>query len=65
MKKETLVIIIGIGASCAFIMPVATPPNALVFGTGEIKQKDLRRSGLRMAPCAAIILTLYTYIFFA
>lgn len=65
MPKETLVIIIGIGASCAFIMPVATPPNALVFGTGEIKQKDLRRSGLRMAPCAAIILTLYTYIFFA
>lgn len=65
MPKETLVIIIGIGASCAFIMPVATPPNALVFGTGEIKQKDLRRSGLRLAPCAAIILTLYTYIFFA
>lgn len=65
MPKETLVIIIGIGASCAFIMPVATPPNALVFGTGEIKQKDLRRSGIRMAPCAAIILTLYTYIFFA
>lgn len=65
MPKETLVIIIGIGASCAFIMPVATPPNALVFGTGEIKQRDLRRSGLRLAPCAAIILTLYTYIFFA
>ena len=65
MPKETLVIIIGIGASCAFIMPVATPPNALVFGTGEIEAKDLRRSGIRMAPCAAIILTLYTYIFFA
>ncbi|MBQ9876421.1 MAG: DASS family sodium-coupled anion symporter [Campylobacter sp.] len=72
MPKETLVIIIGIGASCAFIMPVATPPNALVFG--NIQQdpdlKDsaaahLRRSGIRMAPCAAIILTLYTYIFFA
>ena len=65
MPKETLVIIIGIGASCAFIMPVATPPNALVFGTGEIRQKDLRRSGIRLAPAAAIILTLYTYIFFA
>ena len=65
MPKETLVIIIGVGASCAFIMPVATPPNALVFGTGEIRQKDLRRSGIRLAPAAAVILTLYTYIFFA
>ena len=72
MPKETLVIIIGIGASCAFIMPVATPPNALVFGNlqqdPDLKDKAaayLRRSGIRMAPCAAIILTLYTYIFFA
>lgn len=41
MPKELLVLIIGLGASCAFMMPVATPPNAIVFGSGHIKQKEM------------------------
>ncbi|MDP6338922.1 MAG: DASS family sodium-coupled anion symporter [Candidatus Marinimicrobia bacterium] len=41
-----LVFGIGVAATCAFMLPVATPPNALVFGTGFIKQKQMLRAGL-------------------
>ena len=41
-----LVFGIGVAATCAFMLPVATPPNALVYGTGYIKQKQMLRAGL-------------------
>ena len=63
LPKETLIIIIGIGASCAFVMPVATPPNAIVFGTGKIKQMEMVKCGLILAILSAIVLG--TYIYFA
>lgn len=63
LPKETLIIIIGIGASCAFVMPVATPPNAIVFGTGQIKQIEMVKCGLILAILSAVVLG--TYIYFA
>ena len=65
LPKETLTIVIGIGASCAFVMPVATPPNALVFGTGKIKQMDMIKAGAYLAFAGAVIVSLYVYLFFA
>ena len=41
----TLAIAAAIAASMAFMLPVATPPNALVYGTGYIKLKDMVRNG--------------------
>ena len=63
LPKETLIIIIGIGASCAFVMPVATPPNAIVFGTGKIRQMEMVKCGLILAILSAVVLG--TYIYFA
>ena len=42
---DTLAIAIAVSASCAFMLPVATPPNAIVFGTGYIPQKSMMRTG--------------------
>ncbi len=42
----TLVFGVGVAATCAFMLPVATPPNALAYGTGEIRQPDMLKAGL-------------------
>lgn len=45
MPPLLLTMIIGIGASCAFMLPVATPPNAIVYGTGFIRQPEMVKVG--------------------
>ena len=61
MPKEVLVVVIGVGASCAFMLPVATPPNALVFGTGMIKQKDMVKAGFLLDVLVTFAITLFAY----
>ena len=46
LPPEVLIMVIGIGASCAFMMPVATPPNAIIMGSGHVKQKRYDESWL-------------------
>jgi sodium-dependent dicarboxylate transporter 2/3/5 len=41
-----LVIPIAIASSCGFMLPVATPPNAIVFATGRIPQRQMIRAGI-------------------
>ena len=51
-----LAAIIACGASCAFMLPIATPPNAIVFATGNVKQIDMAKVGLILNLfCIAII----------
>lgn len=53
-----LSVLIAVAASCAFMLPVATPPNAIVFGTGHIQQKEMMRVGLYLNfACIALLTT--------
>ena len=63
LPTEVLVMIIGIGASCAFMLPVATPPNAIVFGTGLIKQSEMVRTGVILNIISTFIVGLWAYFF--
>ena len=63
LPKEALVMVIGIGASCAFMLPVATPPNAIVFGTGLIKQREMMQVGMLLNVLSIILVTLWAYFF--
>ena len=51
-----------LSASCAFMLPVATPPNAIVFGTGKITMAQLVRSGLRLNLIGIVLITIWTYL---
>ncbi|ANB91287.1 anion:sodium symporter [Moraxella ovis] len=62
LPPEILVMVIGIGASCAFMMPVATPPNAIVMGTGHIKQGDMMKVGFFLNSAAVAIVTIMAYL---
>jgi len=42
----TLVVAAAIAASMAFMLPVATPPNALVFASGTVQLRDMIRAGV-------------------
>lgn len=52
-----------VAASCAFMLPVATPPNAVVFGSGYLRIPDMVRTGIWMNLLSIILLTLIVYFF--
>jgi len=46
-----------LAASCAFMLPVATPPNAVVFGSGYLKIEEMVRNGFWMNVISILIVT--------
>jgi sodium-dependent dicarboxylate transporter 2/3/5 len=50
-----------LGASCASMLPMGTPPNAIVFASGHIKMKDMIKTGLVMNIVSIILITLFCY----
>lgn len=56
-----LMIAAGVAASCAFMLPVATPPNAAVFGSGYIRITDMMRAGFALNVFGVIFITLSIY----
>lgn len=52
-----------LAASLAFMLPVATPPNAIIFGTQMIEIKDMMRTGFLINIVAVIVVSLWVYFF--
>jgi len=48
-------------ASCAFMLPVATPPNAVVFGSGYLTIPDMMRAGVWLNLISILIVTALVY----
>ena len=58
-----LSVLIGIAASCAFMLPVATPPNAIVYGSGHIKQSEMVRVGMVINLISMVVLYIIAHLY--
>jgi len=50
-----------LAASCASMLPMGTPPNAIVFASGRLRLNDMLRTGFVMNITAIILITLFCY----
>jgi sodium-dependent dicarboxylate transporter 2/3/5 len=62
LDPKLLMIPAALSASCAFMLPVATIPNAIVFGTGEVTVSRMAREGFVLNLLAAIVVTAVIYL---
>ena len=63
LPERVLALVIGIGASCAFMLPVGTPPNAIVFATGKVRQRDMVGAGLMLSVLSIAAISVWAYCF--
>jgi solute carrier family 13 (sodium-dependent dicarboxylate transporter), member 2/3/5 len=52
----------AMAATCAFMLPVATPSNAIVFGTGRVPLPAMMRAGLLLNFAAVVVITFVTVV---
>jgi sodium-dependent dicarboxylate transporter 2/3/5 len=63
MGIDPLAIIIptALAASCAFMLPAATPPNSIVFGSGMLRIPDMVRAGIWINALGIVVISLLAY----
>jgi sodium-dependent dicarboxylate transporter 2/3/5 len=60
--KIEITLIIALAASTAMFLPVSTPPNAIVFSTGLIQQKDFRIGGILIGLAGPVLIILWVML---
>ncbi|TAG11584.1 MAG: SLC13/DASS family transporter [Verrucomicrobia bacterium] len=64
VAQAPMVIAVAIAASCAFALPVATPPNALVYASGLVAQSTMLRVGVILnLACVAVLAIWFAWFF--
>lgn len=63
LEPFTLMVTAAIAASMAFMLPVATPPNAIVFGSGRVQIGDMVRAGIRLNLLAIVTISVFVWAF--
>lgn len=67
MRTDIPVLMLGLpvafAASVAFMLPVATPPNAIVFASNRLRVMDMVRGGALLSVVALVLISLVVYAF--
>ena len=63
LPPVSLAAIVACSASCAFMLPIATPPNAIVFSTGYIKQSEMVKAGFVLNLVCILVISTMGYLF--
>ena len=58
----TLLIPAALAATCALMLPVGTPPNAIVFGSGAVKISEMARGGAVLNVVGVVLITVFTVL---
>ena len=62
IDPKLLMIPAAVSASCAFMMPVATAPNSIVYSSGFFTTRIMAREGIVLNICGAIIIAFLCYL---
>jgi sodium-dependent dicarboxylate transporter 2/3/5 len=57
-----LTVPVAMAASCAFMLPVATPPNAIIFSSNRVTVAQMARAGALMSLITIIVITLWVWL---
>jgi sodium-dependent dicarboxylate transporter 2/3/5 len=65
IRPELIMVPAVMSASCAFMLPVATAPNSVVFGSGRIGIRVMAREGAVVNLFAAVVISLVCFTLLA
>ena len=64
MNPYVLIVACTLGASSAYMMPVGTPPNAIVFGTGLVRMPQMMKAGIWLNLIGIVVITALGWFYF-
>jgi len=62
LDPTAILLVATLSSSCAFMLPVATPPNAIVFGSGHVPMQSMIRTGVRLNLIMAPVVIAVVYL---
>lgn len=63
INPQLLMVPAVVAASCAFSFPIATPPNTIVFSTGEVKVRDMIKYGMCLNLVSVFVVAFFGYVY--
>jgi sodium-dependent dicarboxylate transporter 2/3/5 len=57
-----LMLVAALAASTGFALPIATPPNTIVFGSGQVRTRDMARAGILLDVVSVVLVTLAVWL---
>jgi sodium-dependent dicarboxylate transporter 2/3/5 len=64
LSANQLVLPLALATSCSFMLPVGTPPNAIVYGTGQVPQRTMMKAGFYLNMIFVILITALSLLLF-